>query len=76
MSGLSKVLVINLGLNSLFIFPYVVADNQDYNNSVCLLACLLAYLLFFWDRVLLCNPGHPGTCSVDQTGLCLPECLD
>lgn len=27
--------------------------------------------LFFQDRVLLCGSGCPGTCSVDQGGLCL-----
>jgi hypothetical protein len=30
----------------------------------------------FQDRVLLCSPGCPGTCSVDQDGLELTEiCL-
>lgn len=26
-------------------------------------------VLFFQDEVFLYNPGHPGTCSVDQAGL-------
>jgi hypothetical protein len=35
---------------------------------VCLLVCLI-WVFFFQDKVSLCNPGCPGTPSVDQAGL-------
>ena len=30
---------------------------------------LFVYFGFSQDRISLCNPGCPGTCSVDQAGL-------
>jgi hypothetical protein len=30
---------------------------------------LFCFVLFFRDKVSLCNPGDPGTHSVDQAGL-------
>lgn len=34
------------------------------------------FVMFFLDRVFLCNPGFLGTCSVYQAGLELTEiCL-
>jgi hypothetical protein len=34
-----------------------------------LFVCLFVCFVFFRDRVSLCNPGCPGTHSVDQAGL-------
>jgi hypothetical protein len=40
---------------------------QDLPGCGLLFVCL--FVCFFWDRVSLCNPGCPGTHSVDQAGL-------
>ena len=37
--------------------------------------CLFVCLFVCWDRVSLCNPGCPGTHSIDQAALKLTEIL-
>jgi hypothetical protein len=41
-------------------FPKVL---EKYYHQQCFLFILNKSLFFFWDRVLLCSPGWPGTCD-------------
>jgi hypothetical protein len=38
-------------------------------SFACLLVDWLVLASLFYDRVSLCSPGCPGTCSLDQAGL-------
>jgi hypothetical protein len=37
------------------------------------IACFVCLFVCFSDRISLCGPSCPGTCSVDQAGLELVE---
>ena len=52
------------------LLKYSLLFKFAFNKVFVLFVCL-----FVWDRVSLCDPGCPGTCSVDQTGLELTEIL-
>jgi hypothetical protein len=49
-----------------------IAVNGNQRLHVTKSSLFFSFLFFFfsfWDRVSLCSPGYPGTCSVDQAGL-------
>lgn len=55
---------------------YMVVRGQlkvDLQELSFLLLLQLSFIFVFWDRVLLCSPGHLGTYSVDQVDFELTE---
>jgi hypothetical protein len=55
--------ILNFSLSYFFVFVFCLGDYYYF----------VVFLLLFQDRVSLCSPGCPGTCSVDQAGLKLRE---
>ena len=51
--------ILNFSLSYFFVFVFCLGDYYYF----------VVFLLLFQDRVSLCSPGCPGTCSVDQAGL-------
>jgi hypothetical protein len=50
---------------------------MNYHSAIILLLQLFVvavwFSLVFQNRVSLCSPGYPGTCSVDEAGLELTQ---
>ena len=51
--------------------PYLIS----LGISWVIITSLFFFFFFFWDRVSLCNPGCPGTHSVDRPQTQKPTCL-
>jgi hypothetical protein len=49
--------------------PLLTEPSHHLVRQCCFVLLFLFFLLVFRDRVSLCNPGCPGTHSVDQAGL-------
>ena len=60
-----------LGRLGLFTLCFLFGYNHVTTCSVfvCVFVCVCVLVGFFEDRVSLCSPVCPGTCSVDQVGL-------
>jgi hypothetical protein len=50
-------------------FSNVLNDSLFGWLVLLLLVVVVVVMVGFWDRVYLCSPGYPRTCSVDQVGL-------
>ena len=51
-------------------FRYEPGNSSRFLYCFCYYFC---FAFFFLDKVSLCSPGCPGTCTVDQAGLKLGD---
>ena len=59
----------NYMINTIDFFFNVTPDDFSSFGLFCLVAFSFLYLLLFWEGVMLCSPGWPRTCCINQAGL-------